>query len=234
MTTQEKIYEMLTESTGQHFLDSGGSNNRYWQQNQKKTLEDFQNEKHFQVEKNEYGDNQVEYLLTISLFHHLSDSLTYDEQETNNLNAFLKSKGLYSDMEGIDEYAAAKYPGGQLKSINSYNEECNLSQTIQFYYVGDFYESDIIYLQIHNGADVRGGYTDIVAFKVDWDMLLNWYYSEEDILDQFVPCLICNDDDCIDYYYSNGYLIGKNGTHITNNMVTSFTLPNFYKQTIKN
>ena len=184
----------------------------------KRTLEDFQNEKHFQVEKKEWGDNQVQWLLTISLFHHLSDSLTYDEQETNNLNSFLESEGFASDREGIDEYASAGYcAGGQeLKSINSYNEDCDLSQTILFHYVGDLFESDIIYLQIHNGADVRGGYTDIVAFKVDWDMLLNWYYSEDEILEQFVPCLICNDEDCID----------KNGTHITNNMVTGFVLPN--------
>ena len=40
--------------------------------------------------------------------------------------------------------------------------------------------------------------------------------SEDEILEQFVPCLICNDEDCID----------KNGTHITNNMVTGFVLPN--------
>ena len=109
MNTQEKIYNMLTESTGSHFLDSGMNGNRHWQKNQKKTLEDFQNEKHFQVEKNEYGDNQVEYLLTISLFHHLTDSLTYDEQETNNLNSFLESEGFASDMAGIDEYVAAGY-----------------------------------------------------------------------------------------------------------------------------
>lgn len=223
MNTQQKIYEMLTESTGSHFLDSGGTNNRHWQQNQKKTLEDFQNEQHFQVEKNEYGDNQVQWLLTISLFHHLSDSLIYDEQETNNLNSFLESEGLKNSENNLYEYVAAGYcPGLKMKTINSYNEDCNLSQTIQFHYVGDIYESNIIYLQIHGGADVRGGYTDIVAFKVDWDMLLNWYYSEEDILEDFVPCLICNDDDCID----------KDGTHITNNMVTGFSLPNL--QTIKN
>ena len=156
MNTQEKIYNMLTESTGTHFLDSGMTDNRHWQQNQKKTLQDFQNENHFQVEKNEYGDNQVEWLLNISLFHHLSNSLTYDEQETNNLNSFLESEGLVSDMAGIDEYVAAGYcPGGQ---------------------------------------ELR----------------------------HFVPCLICNDEDCID----------KNGTHITNNMVTGFSLPNL--QTIKN
>lgn len=224
MNTQEKIYNMLTESTGSHFLDSGMSDNRHWQQNQKKTLENFQNEKHFQVQKDEWKDGEITYELTISLFHHLTDSLTYDEQETNNLNNFLESEGLENSQNSLYEYVDAGYckEGFKMKTINSYNEECDLSQTIQFHYVGDIYESDTIYLQIHGGYDPRGGYTDIVAFKVEWDMLLNWYYSEEDILEQFVPCLICNDEDCID----------KNGTHITNNMVTSFSLPNL--QTIKN
>ena len=35
---------MLTESTGEHFLDSGGDDGRHWQQNQKKTLSDFESE----------------------------------------------------------------------------------------------------------------------------------------------------------------------------------------------
>jgi hypothetical protein len=37
-TTEEIIYEMLTESTGTNFLDSGGDNGRFWQRNQTKTL----------------------------------------------------------------------------------------------------------------------------------------------------------------------------------------------------
>jgi hypothetical protein len=40
-TTEQAIYEMLTESTGTHFLDSGGATGRHWQQNQKRTLEDL-------------------------------------------------------------------------------------------------------------------------------------------------------------------------------------------------
>ena len=44
MKTQELIYEMLTESTGKHFLDSGGDNSRHWQRNQKKSINDFINE----------------------------------------------------------------------------------------------------------------------------------------------------------------------------------------------
>ena len=41
---QDIIYKMLTENTGTHFLDSGGSSNRHWQRNQVKTLDDFINE----------------------------------------------------------------------------------------------------------------------------------------------------------------------------------------------
>ncbi len=40
-TTEQVIYEMLTESTGTNFLDSGGDNGRFWQRNQLRTLEDF-------------------------------------------------------------------------------------------------------------------------------------------------------------------------------------------------
>ena len=29
-TTEQVIYEMLTESTGTNFLDSGGDNGRFW------------------------------------------------------------------------------------------------------------------------------------------------------------------------------------------------------------
>ena len=42
--TKQIIYEMLTEPTGKHMLDSGGNENRHWQRNQKMSLEDFENE----------------------------------------------------------------------------------------------------------------------------------------------------------------------------------------------
>ena len=41
---EDMIHEKLTENTGKHFLDSGGTNNRNWQRNQEKTLQDFINE----------------------------------------------------------------------------------------------------------------------------------------------------------------------------------------------
>ena len=45
MTTTIKtdfiIFEMLTASTGSHFLDSGGSGGRHWERNQKKSFDEF-------------------------------------------------------------------------------------------------------------------------------------------------------------------------------------------------
>ena len=56
--------------------------------------------------------------------------------------------------------------------FNSYNCDSCLSQVIQFVYAGDFYEDNIIALSIHNGADVRGGYTDYKIFSGDYESLL--------------------------------------------------------------
>ena len=73
MKTQELIYEMLTESTGKHFLDSGGDNSRHWQRNQKKTINDFINEE----PETFYKDGDYFYR-DLSLFHYLSELETDD------------------------------------------------------------------------------------------------------------------------------------------------------------
>jgi len=56
---------------------------------------------------------------------------------------------------------------------NSYNSDSNLSQTVQgcnlSYNGSNFEYPEYILLQLHQGADVRGGYTDAKLFKVDVD-----------------------------------------------------------------
>jgi hypothetical protein len=77
--TNEIIYEMLTESTGTHMLDSGGGSNRYWQRNQVKSLEDFQSEPCLVLmdEDSDYPYYQK------STFHHLANSLIYLKNENH-------------------------------------------------------------------------------------------------------------------------------------------------------
>ena len=53
METKQVIYNMLTENTGTHFLDSGGTNDRPWQRNKFKTIDDFDREEEIQnMDKN--------------------------------------------------------------------------------------------------------------------------------------------------------------------------------------
>jgi hypothetical protein len=71
---------------------------------------------------------------------------------------------------------------------NTYNGESDLSQTLQGVslrlFVDGQYE-DYALIQIHNGADVRGGYTDAKLFKVnDWADYIWEYKSQSEIEDE--------------------------------------------------
>ena len=71
------------------------------------------------------------------------------------------------------------FNGFKCNHINTYNDDCILSQTLQIIYSDSIFESDnqIIALSIHNGADVRGGYTDFKIFGADFDGLLNYSFE---------------------------------------------------------
>jgi len=177
MTIEKIIYEMLTESTGEHFLDSGGAYGRHWQRNQKKSLNDFM--------KEDYVKYDMEYkTATKSLFHHLIESLTYNEKLTNKLNNWIKKdkyhyydnpKGRCNDTETVEQFMSEfVYPDKKINFNYTYNEDNILSQNIQFIY-SEIYETNIISLSIHNGCDARGGFTDYKIFNVDWDMFLSYH-----------------------------------------------------------
>ena len=188
MKTETAIYKMLTENTGVHMCDSGGDNGRHWQRNQKKKLKDFQKETYIS-----YDDG---YCIK-SLFHHLNESVTYLPELTKKLNlwidrdkydVFKNPNGRCNDWGNVDEFIST-WSDKDVNCIYTYNEETVLSQDIQFLYMGDIYESDIIALSIHNGADARGGLTDYKFFRVDWDMFLNYssdYYDNDDIKKDYI------------------------------------------------
>ena len=178
MNTEEAIYEMLTESTGTHFLDSGGDSGRAWQQNQKKSLQDFKDEP---IETIEDKDTDYPYR-ELSVFHHLTENLEYQEPRTEDFNKWLVREERENDLSNAEEYLSEFYYS-HTTSINSYNEECDLSQTIQFV-VGRIFEDDLIALAIHNGADVRGGYTDYRIFKIIDESFYSWYEESSEIIER--------------------------------------------------
>jgi hypothetical protein len=182
MKTENVIYKMLTENTGVAMCDSGGEDGRHWQRNQKKKLKDFKNE----IDISYDNDDQC----TKSLFHHLVDSCEYLQDETKLLETWIKQdKNRSNSWHDVEEFMS-KYihRDKKINCIYTYNEDNVLSQDIQFLYGGNIYDSDVVAISIHNGADARGGLTDYKFFKVDWDQFLNYstdYYDEKDIKEQY-------------------------------------------------
>jgi hypothetical protein len=158
ITVEEKLYTILTTGTGQHMLDSGGAYGRHWQRNQLRSLESFKEEEVATLD--EWGS------LTIPLFHHLWEALnvtSLSEALDADFQAFSKDReGSYME----DSEAFIKHIGAEAGySENSYNRDSCLSQVIQYqtFALGN---RDYVALQIHQGADVRGGYTRPYIFEL--------------------------------------------------------------------
>lgn len=154
--TEQVIYEMLTENTGRHILDSGGESGRSWQKNQVKSLDDFKNEARTRFDAKYYD-------ATVSLFHHLTEKLEYSEEMTQELNDYAghRDESWLEIMETFPQSMGWRL----LFTENSYNRESLLSQVIQY----SVYDSGYVALQVHGGADVRGGYTAPRIFSMDYE-----------------------------------------------------------------
>jgi hypothetical protein len=161
-TVEKLIYKMLTTSTGMALCDSGGADGRNWQRNQKKTLQDFRNELPVSVEVGQYEEGEIFY--TISLFHYLKNGLELDALSTafNRKPVNEWDSELYGvSQKGYDWLMSYGFKIG--RTFNSYNGDSALSQVIQGTWL-TMNERDYLLLQIHQGADVRGGYTDAKLF----------------------------------------------------------------------
>ena len=155
--TELAVYEMLTENTGRHILDSGGEDGRSWQRNQSKSLDDFRNEPQTVFDTKYYD-------ATVSLFHHLVGKLTYSEEYTEEFYDWAGNRDV-SWLELMETFPDSM-GWRKLFTENSYNRESLLSQVIQ-YTVYDTGSELLVALQVHGGADVRGGYTRPRIFSID-------------------------------------------------------------------
>lgn len=161
LRTATKLTEMFTENTGTHGLDSGGAYGRNWQRNMGLTLDDFFTgnsatwEKDFGVTLNawRYCFERLSYTRRAEILTrlmHVWELADYDNRNPWNTleqEDFIKSLG-----------------GENLQGFNTYNWDNCLSQVLQGY---DFTlgGENFVLLQVHGGADVRGGYTRPVFFE---------------------------------------------------------------------
>jgi len=180
-TTEKIIYEMITEDTGKHFMDSGGDNGRHWQRNKTKSIEDFENEKllSFDIDNDTTFDKVVDNIwdhFSSSTYKHLTEYLEYDESITNELNQYLKENDLYNNLAGVDEFIEMREGNNKVAWELTFNHENIFTQDFQFAWSdnGDIYNVEYIILATHNGADVRGGYSDYKVFKITDEMFWFW------------------------------------------------------------
>lgn len=175
----EFLYKQFTTNTGTHFLDSGGEDGRKWQQNQKKTLEDFLKKLEVELDswylerlKDDEEGTSEDLVPTVNTFHYMLNNLELDGtcQEFNSIPCEdWLGEGAYGLSQACAEYLERN--GFRLGTPwNSYNYETNLDHVLQGCNVyteedAEEYPSYML-IQLHLGADVRGGYTDAKLYKL--------------------------------------------------------------------
>lgn len=195
--TKRILQKMLTTNTGTHMLDSGGAYGRNWERNQGI---DFEASPAATLEFWD-RDGSPDIVGTLSVYHWLADRLEYDAKLDRRFYRWA-TRGSRADdpwlasAEEFVEHLAKHYDGvhrpeiagiyGEDKpfTVNTYNGEDMLSQTLQYVYFtldGEPY----VLLQIHGGCDVRGGYTRPYAFRV------SGMHDETSILDNAKGTIYC-------------------------------------------
>ena len=174
---EDRLIEMLKEDTGRHMLDSGGAYGRHWETNQSR---DFKAERPATLEINKYSDaegkQRIELAYTKSTFFFLMDNLRITKA-SEKLDKFYKKRyakgenSHFEDMNDFKEYlegiGATGYAGsGKPYIVNTYNSESVLDQVLQYLYF-ELGGASYVLLQIHNGCDVRGGYTAPRIFEAE-------------------------------------------------------------------
>ena len=151
------IQKLLKENTSTHFLDSGGDSNRHWQKNANRN---FAKEPRILWDK--YG-------YSVNIYHYLCEVLDTD-RNTQKINSFITRNKLHWVGEVQEEITDRDFMYHNISSwggmYNTYNGEENISQTLLYipFYIDD---EPYVLLQVHQGADVRGGYTQTKCFKLN-------------------------------------------------------------------
>lgn len=165
----EVIKNMMCEDTGRNLLDSGDAYGRHYEENQNGIMTGPQ-----KVDFWTDGEKETELIPIVPLYDFLTYNLEVDgdsERLEDEFYNYIKVNNLdpYSvvDIEDTIKAIGEEYGYGKIEMINTYNYESHLSQTIQFVLFNDGYSNIYVCLQIHNGCDVRAGYTLPKIFYVE-------------------------------------------------------------------
>ena len=159
--TQRVLSSMLVEPTGISILDSGGAYGRNWERNKDKTVQDF-------IDEPEVTANN--WYPTLSSFHYCDHWLEFAEELDTEFFEWVEAN---DDNDSpwlvlMEEFADKKHYSSwqEVQSINTYNSDNILSQTLQYVeFTNEEDDERYVLLQIHGGCDVRGGYTKPRIFR---------------------------------------------------------------------
>lgn len=173
--TRRAVAAMLTENTGRHFLDSGDAYGRHWQRNAGLTWKNFDAAPAATIDR--YG------CVTLSTYHWMVENLTYDADITARFRRWAKAEVRADDswLANMNEWAEKHCdPHGDRNTVNTYNGEDWLSQVLQWVeYEDAVWGGRVLLVQVHGGADVRGGYSAPRAFRADsWEGLFSYAEAE--------------------------------------------------------
>ena len=158
--TAEVLAGMFTENTGRDLLDSGGSNGRNWQRNSGRTSSEFLSAPRVIFDGND---------AYLDAFQFLNERLTYEPELDSVFQAYYDTSDDYAttDLELWPQTIGAT----GVNVINTANYDEALSQVLQFSHF-EYNGTECVLLQVHGGADIRGGYTRPKLFSVNDDLAI--------------------------------------------------------------
>lgn len=193
LTTADVVAAMLRENTGRHMLDSGGAYGRHWERNQTRDLAASPEASlHFSLGR--YKDLDV----TLSVYHFMVNRLEFAADWQARFDAFAEQPEQRDESwlavihSFVDSLTEAGHEvggidgGGEPLTVNTYNHESLLSQTLQYVYL-TVDDVQLAIVQVHGGCDVRGGYTAPKLFRALGQ------YSEHDFLDDTRANIFCTE-----------------------------------------
>ena len=257
---KKTIYKMLTENTGTHFLDSGGASDRNWQRNQIKTIKDFQDEPEATLSFDVYYDrkqnepfknnfkniNRIDLIPTVSVFHKLSKVLDeckickdFNAMKVNNWDSD-NYYGVSKEGENfLNSYGFKTVSGDENVDWNTYNWSICFSQVVQGTNLISDNNENYVLIQIHQGADVRGGYTDAKLFIISDGMDCEHYKVYDDrcsfsVIDSAIDVLTKDmfkiaHENKLFIDYSGGYFSKGDGLELDQEYIKKFATLCDYK-----
>jgi hypothetical protein len=205
--TEKMIARMLRESTGMSTSDGAGIGERFWEMNENR---DFTKEPTATLS---FKGNLIS--VKHSTYHWMNEHLEYDRTLNNLFYRKYKREVDPEDdapylklMEKFPKWLASrrnlKVYGlcgeGDPVTINTYAEGGYLSQGVQFVYF-EIDNRHLALVQVHNGSDPRGGYTEPKAFEVTDGGIFN--YSSAKIECKNNPLHNWNADGSDSWYYQD-------------------------------